>query len=481
MLKTDFIPQWVIEKKRDNAELSEAEIRAFIAGFTSGQIPDYQMAALAMAIFFRGMSDAETATLTDAMMRSGDLISFEGWPRPTADKHSTGGIGDKLSLMLGPLAASAGLAVPMISGRGLGITGGTLDKLESIPGYNTRLDVDAFKRVVAKVGCSIIGQTERLAPADKRLYALRDVTGTVPSIPLITASIMSKKLAEGAATLVFDVKCGRAAFMGDIEQARKLARSLTGTGRALGRKTGALITDMEQPLGRTAGNAVEVAEAIETLKGGGPADTRALTVELTAMMCELAGVFDSRAAARQELEARLDDGRALEVFRRMIEAQGGDPRVIDDARRLPQPGAAIEVPAQQAGFVSFVDAREIGRLALRLGSGRKSTDDVIDPAVGIDRLVQSGESVERGQPLMRLLAADAIKATALRPEATAAVRISAEKPPERRLVLEEVGYCDHQVDAMERVKRESRGLIHQARTERSRDQTDRTDQSDQTK
>lgn len=438
MPDNDMIPQWVIEKKRDGAELSEAEIRAFIAGFTNGTIPDYQMSALAMAVFFRGMSASETAALTDAMMRSGDLISFDDWPRPTADKHSTGGIGDKLSLMLGPLAASAGLAVPMISGRGLGITGGTLDKLESIPGYDTRLEVEAFKRVVAEVGCSIIGQTERLAPADKRLYALRDVTGTVPSIPLITASIMSKKLAEGAETLVFDVKCGRAAFMGDIEQARKLARSLIGTGRALGRRSGALITDMDQPLGRTVGNAVEVGEAIETLKGNGPADTRALTVELTAMMCELAGVFGSREAARQELAARLDDGRALDVFRRMVEAQGGDPRVIDAPQRLPQPGATVEVPAPQAGFVSFVDAREIGRVALRLGAGRRSTADVIDPAAGVDRLVQCGERVERGQPLMRLLAVDAARAEALRPEATAAVRISAEPPPERQLVLEEV-------------------------------------------
>ena len=252
-----MIPQWVIEKKRDGGALDEAEIRAFVRGFTDGTIPDYQMSALAMAVFFRGMTAEETAVLTDAMMRSGDLVSFEGWPRPTADKHSTGGIGDKLSLMIGPLAASAGLAVPMISGRGLGITGGTLDKLESIPGYDTRLSVEAFKRVVAEVGCSIIGQTDRLAPADKRLYALRDVTGTVPSIPLITASIMSKKLAEGAETLVFDVKCGRAAFMRTPADALALAQSLIRVGQALGRKTGALITDMDQPLGRTAGNAVE--------------------------------------------------------------------------------------------------------------------------------------------------------------------------------------------------------------------------------
>ena len=279
-----MIPQWVIEKKRDGGVLEADDIRAFIEGYTTGVIPDYQMAALAMAIFFQGMTPEETAALTDAMMRSGDCLSFEGWPRPTADKHSTGGIGDKLSMVIGPLAASAGLAVPKISGRGLGITGGTLDKLESIPGYSTQLSIPEFQRVVAEVGCSITGQTASLAPADKKLYALRDVTGTVPSIPLITASIMSKKLAAGADTLVFDVKCGRAAFMQTLDEARELAHSLLQVGGALGRRMGALITDMTQPLGRAVGNAVEVAEAIETLKGGGPADTRMLMIELTALM-----------------------------------------------------------------------------------------------------------------------------------------------------------------------------------------------------
>ena len=433
-----MVPQWLIEKKRDGGVLDGGEIRAFIDGYTRGTIPDYQMAALAMAIFFRGMTAEETAALTDAMMRSGDLISFEGWPRPTADKHSTGGIGDKLSLMIGPLAASAGLAVPMIAGRGLGITGGTVDKLEAIPGYDTRLPLDAFKRVIAEVGCSIIGQTERLAPADRKLYALRDVTGTVPSIPLITASIMAKKLAEGAETLVFDVKCGRAAFMATRDDARALAQSMFRAGRALGRKMGAVITDMDQPLGRTAGNAVEVAEAIETLCGGGPADTRLLTIELTALMCERSGQIADRETARRELAARLDDGRAFEVFRRMVAAQGGDVRVIDDPQLLPQPGAAVEVPAPESGFVAFVDARVIGRVALRLGAGRTAVIDVIDPAAGIDRLVQSGERVEKGQPLMRLLAKDAACAEALLAEAVAAVRIAPEPPPERPLIIEEI-------------------------------------------
>ena len=433
-----MIPQWVIEKKRDGGALDEAEIRAFVAGFTDGAIPDYQMAALAMAVYFRGMTPEETAVLTDAMMRSGDLVTFEAWTRPTADKHSTGGIGDKLSLMVAPLAASAGLAVPMISGRGLGITGGTLDKLESIPGYDTRLAVDAFKRVVADVGCSIIGQTDRLAPADKKLYALRDVTGTVPSIPLITASIMSKKLAEGAETLVFDVKCGRAAFMQTSDQARALAQSLLRVGRALGRKTGALVTDMDQPLGRTAGNAVEVAEAIETLRGGGPADTRELTLALTALMTVCAGVHADEAAARRDLEARLDGGHALEIFRRMVLAHGGDAHAIDDPSRLPQPGAAVEVPAPAAGTVMFVDAQRIGRIVLQLGGGRTTTADAIDPAAGIDRLVQAGDRVEVGQPLMRLLAKNTALAAAFAADAASAVRIEPGAAPSRRLILETI-------------------------------------------
>jgi pyrimidine-nucleoside phosphorylase len=433
-----MIPQWVIEKKRDGGTLDAAELRAFVEGFTAGAIPEYQMSALAMAIYFRGMTPEETATLTDAMMRSGDRVSFDNWPRPTADKHSTGGIGDKLSLMIAPLAASAGLAVPMISGRGLGITGGTLDKLESIPGYDTHLSVEAFRRVVGEVGCSIIGQTDRLAPADKKLYALRDVTGTVPSIPLITASIMSKKLAEGAETLVFDVKCGGAAFMRSRDDARALAQSLSRVGRALGRKTGALITDMDQPLGRTAGNAVEVAEAIETLTGAGPGDTRLLTLELTALMTVLGGVHPDLPTARRDLAGLLDGGRALDVFRRMLLAHGGDARVLDDLTRLPQPGAAVAVPAPEAGTVAFVDAQAIGRVVLQLGGGRTTTADVIDPAAGVDRLVQAGEAVEAGQPLMRLLAKDAATAEPLVRDAAAAVRLSPKPVLARRLILERV-------------------------------------------
>ena len=432
-----MVPQWMIEKKRDGGALSADEIRAFVAGYTAGTIPDYQMAALAMAIFFRGMTPDETAALTDAMMRSGDTLSFAGWPRPTADKHSTGGIGDKISLVLGPLAASAGLAVPMISGRGLGLTGGTLDKLEAIPGFNTRLSPDAFRAALSRAGCAIIGQTDRLAPADRKLYALRDVTGTVPSIPLITASILSKKLAEGAVSLVLDVKCGRGAFMRTPEQARALADSLLRVGRALGRTMAALITDMEQPLGRTAGNALEVREAVEVLRGGGPADIRSLTLALTARMCLLAGVATDAAAAERDLAAHLDDGRALAAFRDMVAAQGGDIRVADDPGAVLPTAAVMEsLSASADGWVAGVDAEIIGRVVLQLGAGRRRSDDVIDPAAGVDRLVQCGDRVRRGDTLMRLQAATPDLIAAVRDAARGAVRLADAPVTRPPLILE---------------------------------------------
>ncbi len=433
-----MVPQWIIEKKRDGGVLHADEIRFFINGYTEGVIPDYQMAALAMAIYFQGMTPDETAALTDAMMRSGDTLSFADWPLPTADKHSTGGIGDKVSLILGPLAASAGLAVPMISGRGLGLTGGTLDKLESVPGFNTRLTVDAFRTALTRAGCAIIGQTDRLAPADRKLYALRDVTGTVPSIPLITASIMSKKLAEGAASLVFDVKCGRGAFMRTREQARALAESLLRVGRALGRNMAALITDMEQPLGRAVGNALEVREAVEILRGSGPGDVRQLTLSLTARMCLLAGLADDQAAAERDLATRLDDGRALAAFRDLVAAQGGDIRVAEDPDAvLPRATAVREVAAPADGWVIFVDAEAVGRVALQLGAGRRRSDDAIDPAAGADRLVQCGERICRGQPLMRLHAATPALIDAVHEAACRAVTLADTPVTRPPLILEE--------------------------------------------
>ena len=424
-MNDDFVPQWIIERKRDGAALAESDIREWIARFTDGRLPDYQMAALAMAIYFRGMAPEETLALTDAMMRSGDALSWDSLDRPTADKHSTGGIGDKLSIPLAPLVAACGVAVPMISGRGLGITGGTLDKLESIPGYDTRLPEARFREVVGAVGCSIVGQTDRLAPADRKLYALRDVTGTVPSIPLITASILSKKLAEGAQTLVFDVKCGAGAFMKTPEGARELADSLLAVARGAGRKAEALVTGMDEPLGRTAGNALEILESVEILRGGGPDDARELVLRLAVPMLTLSGAAPDEAAARALLEQKLASGAALETFARMVEAHGGDPRVAESPETvLPRAPAEMDVPAPRAGAITRADADGIGRVVLLLGGGRRAVTDTIDPSVGVSRLRKVGERVEAGEPLLRLHARSRAEAEALVPAALAAFDIA---------------------------------------------------------
>ncbi len=420
-----MVPQWLIEKKRDGQKLTAEEIAGFVTAYSEGRLPDYQMAAMAMAIYFSGMDVEETAALTDTMMRSGDVIEWEDCPMPTADKHSTGGIGDKISLPLAPLVATQNVAVPMISGRGLGITGGTLDKLESIPGYNVSLDVDAFKRQVATVGCSIIGQTAALAPADRKLYALRDVTGTVPSIPLITASIMSKKLAEGAASLVFDVKYGRAAFMKTRDDAIRLRDGLVNTALECGRKASAVLTNMDVPHGRAIGNALEVAESVDILKNAGPADVRELTLALGVEMVALASPERETAEIRSALEKALASGAALGRFRAMVEAQGGDARFIDEPTRLPQASAALEIRADCDLTVEDVDAAALGRVVLELGGGRRAVSDSIDPGAGIDRLVQVGEKVSKGEVLMRLMASSESLVRQHRAAALAAMRFSA--------------------------------------------------------
>jgi pyrimidine-nucleoside phosphorylase len=394
-----MVPQWIIEQKRDGKALDEADIRAFIEGYTKGDIPDYQMAALAMAIYFQGMSAHEVSVLTDAMMRSGDLVDASSIALPKADKHSTGGIGDKVSLILAPLVACCGVAVPMLSGRGLGITGGTLDKLESIPGYRTDLEIDAFLKVLATCGCSIIGQTGSLAPADKKLYALRDVTGTVPSIPLIAASIMSKKLAEGMDALVLDVKWGTGAFMKTPELATELAETMVSIGKNAGKKMAAVVTDMNQPLGRTAGNALEVKETIETLRGEGPADLVSITIELSAHMLVLTGVEGSMDAARERLKSVLADGSALAKFKEMVQLQDGDTAVIDDPSRLPVASHQVPCPAPADGVVAGADAEAIGRACIALGAGRRRVEDDVDHAVGISDIVKVGETVAEGQPM----------------------------------------------------------------------------------
>ncbi len=433
-----MLPQWIIEKKRDGIELSNEEITHFVNGFTNGTIPEYQMSALAMAIYFKGMTPRETATLTNAMAHTGDLISFDGWHLPTADKHSTGGIGDKLSLIIAPLAAAAGLAVPKMSGRGLGHTGGTLDKLESIPGYSTSLSIDEFKRIVADVGCSLTGQTAKLVPADRKLYALRDVTGTVPSIPLITASIMSKKIADGASIMVFDVKCGNAAFMRTKADAQELARSMISVARQLNRRAAALITTMDQPLGRAVGNSLEVIEALEVLRGKGSPDVRQLSLELTALMTTLSGITPNTTTALQSLATLLDNGEALDRFYRMVTAHGGNTTALDNHSLLPQPGAIIEVPAPETGYIDSVNALAIGRLTLQLGGGRRIATDTIDLAAGVDHLVKQGESVQAGAPLMRLHTKDHSTAQALIPDAISAVKIVPHPPTPSTLILDQI-------------------------------------------
>ena len=383
-----MLPQWIIEKKRDGAELDSKEIRDFIDGYTKGDIPDYQMSALAMAIYFKGMTPRETADLTLAMMESGKVINPDSISGIKVDKHSTGGIGDKISIPLAPLVAACGGTVPMISGRGLGITGGTLDKLESIAHYRVGLTEPEFFQTLETVGCSMIGQTAEIAPADKKLYALRDVTATVPSIPLIVSSIMSKKMAEGIDSLVLDIKCGSGAFMKNIENARALAKGLVDTGFAMGKKVTALITDMNQPLGTTVGNALEVQESLDILNGKGPADSLGLTITLAEHMLAVAGIADP------VIFQALENGTALQKFEQMVKCHGGDL-----SAGLPTAGKQIPLPAPQSGYISKCDAEALGRASLLLGAGRAKTTDTIDHAVGLSNLRKIGDPIQKGEPL----------------------------------------------------------------------------------
>jgi len=392
-----MIAKLILDKKREGHALGSAEIRDFIAGFTCGEIPDYQMSALAMAICCRGMTERETADLTDAMRRSGRCLD---WPMATADKHSTGGVGDKLSLVVQPLAAACGVAVPSLTGRGLGLTGGTADKLETIPGYNASLALDDFQKVVADVGVSMTVQTDEITPADKKLYALRDVTGTVASIPLIVASILSKKLAEGAGTLVFDVKCGTGAFMKTRADAAALAHALVNGARAAGRKAAALVTDMNAPLGFAVGNANEVAEALAILRGARDAGRDVeLCIELAALMVSLAQELPLD-AARQKCRAALADGRAYEKFAAMVRAQGGDLERF--AALMDRPTFKFRIQAMKSGRVAAIDAEKVARVALSLGAGRLRTGDAIDPRAGVTLAVQVGDRVGTGSPLATL-------------------------------------------------------------------------------
>jgi pyrimidine-nucleoside phosphorylase len=392
----------LIRQKRDGGVLAPDDIRAFVAGVTDGSWPDYQVAALLMATLIRGMSLDEAAVLTDAMVTSGvrvDLAEFGGVP---VDKHSTGGVGDKTSLILAPLAAACGAIVPMMSGRGLGHTGGTLDKLEAIPGFRTQLSLEEMRAALRRNGCALIGQTHDIAPADRRLYALRDVTGTVESIPLICASILSKKIAEGIGALVLDVKVGRGAFMKTEHEARELARWLAGIAERTGVRTEALLTAMDSPLGLAVGNATEVIESIETLKGRGPKDLEDLSVRLAARMLVLARITPDDAAAERQVRQALASGQGLEKFRRIIEQQGGDPAVIDDYARLPAAARREDLGAPRSGYIDRLDAGLIGRAAVALGAGRDRVDSVIDPAVGISVVAPVGSAVRAGEPVLAL-------------------------------------------------------------------------------
>jgi pyrimidine-nucleoside phosphorylase len=391
-------PSQIIARKRDGGTLTVAQISEVVGGYVRGDIPDYQMAALAMAILLRGMNASETSLLTAQMLRSGETLQWSSPLPPKVDKHSTGGIGDKTSLILAPLLACCGLQVPMLSGRGLGATGGTLDKLESISGFRTDLNLAEIRELTERVGCVITGTTPELVPADRKLYALRDVTATVESIPLITASIMSKKLAENLSALVLDVKWGSGAFMKTLDQARELARSMVAVGNRMGVRTTALLTDMNQLLGKMAGNAVEVNECVDVLRGGGPADLRDLTLALGAELLVLTEVEPNAEAATSRLARLLDNGTALDKFREMVSAQGGD---WDELRDV---APAHELAALRSGFVVLIDTEQLGWAIIELGGGRKVMSEPIDTSVGIEMLVRLGDEVSQGQPLLRVFA-----------------------------------------------------------------------------
>jgi pyrimidine-nucleoside phosphorylase len=389
----------VIRKKRDGGELSRGEIQSFVNAYTGGDIPDYQVSAWLMAVVLRGMTRAETSALTDTMLRSGEVLDLSSLAGRKVDKHSTGGVGDKTSLVLAPLAAAAGVPVPMISGRGLGHTGGTLDKLQAIPGFNVNLSVAQFRRVLETCGCAMIGQTAEIAPADRKLYALRDVTGTVESPYLICASIMSKKLAEGIDALVLDVKTGSGAFMKSEEDAAFLAELMVETGERMGKQVVALITDMDQPLGCMIGNALEVVEVVEVLRGEGPEDLRQLCLELAGWMLHLGGVSPTVAEGKKQSEELIASGKALDKFRQMVELQGGDPRAIDDPKRLPQAHHTMILSSSKNGYLAALRCEQVGTACVVLGGGRERKEDSVDPAVGIVLHKKVGDAISAGEPL----------------------------------------------------------------------------------
>jgi len=429
----------LIRKKRDGAELSEGEIGWLVSAYTRGDIPDYQVSAWLMAVVLRGMTRPETAVLTDAMLHSGEVLDLSSLPAKKVDKHSTGGVGDKTSLVLAPLAAAAGITVPMISGRGLGHTGGTLDKLEAIPGFDVHLGVGEFHRVLETCGCAMIGQTAEIDPADRKLYALRDVTGTVESPYLICASIMSKKLAEGIDGLVLDVKTGCGAFMKNERDAGFLAELMVETGERMGKQVVALITDMDQPLGNMIGNSLEVIEAVDVLHGSGPEDLRDLCLELAGWMLHLGGVAETVTQAKQQGAQLISSGKAWEKFRQMVALQRGDSKAIDDVRRLPRARQTREVSAVTSGYLVAMQCEQIGTACVILGGGRERKEDAVDPAVGIVLHKKVGDRVATGEPVATIHYNEESRAERARHLILESCQIGDVAPPKRPLIHKIIG------------------------------------------
>ena len=429
----------LIHRKRDGEELDSEEISYLIEGYTRGDIPDYQMSAFLMATYFAGMTDREVSTLTDCMIRSGETVDLSSVKGVKVDKHSTGGVGDKTSLIVAPLAAAAGVIVPMMSGRALGHTGGTLDKLESIPGLRTDLTVDQFRAQLNEIGLAFIGQSDQVALADGKLYLLRDVTATVESIPLIASSIMSKKMAEGLDALVLDVKVGTGAFMKKQVDARRLAQMMVGIGRRLDKRVQALITDMNQPLGYAVGNALEVMEVSQTLMNQGPPDLTRLCLELAARMIHLAKVVPTLDDARHEAENKLVDGSAYRKFKQVIEAQGGNAQALDKFELLPNATGMREITSPRAGYVSLIDAEDVGQASTLMGAGRSRKEDRIDPAVGVILEVKTGDKVDAGSVLCRLYYTSEENVEEAAEMVEGAFRVSSQRAEDRALILEVVG------------------------------------------
>ena len=431
----------LIAAKRDGKELASEQVHQLIEAFTAGELADYQMTAFLMAAFLRGMSDAETVALTEAMLRSGQVLDLSDIPGIKVDKHSTGGVGDKVSIALVPIVAACGVPVPMVSGRGLGHTGGTLDKLEAIPGFRVDLDTASFARIVRNVGGCMIGQTAEVAPADKRIYALRDVTATVESVPLIVASILSKKLAEGIDALVLDVKVGKGAFMKDLSQARTLATALVRVGTRAGKRVVALLTRMDAPLGRTIGNALETREAIDVLFDRAPADLTECTVALAVEMLRLGGRADDEATARAMIAEAIRTGRAARAMEAMIEAQAGTPAVVENTDLLPKAPLVVPVQAARAGWVDGIHALELGMSAVTLGAGRTRADQDVDPAVGIVLEAPLGTRIEAGQTLAHLHVRSKEQANAVRDRVVNAFHIGDAEPELHPLIIERIESC----------------------------------------